>query len=289
MKSKTKSLSVIFFIYLFVVSFGVGLFLYLDQMTLISRLLIADLSMTLLIWISSLIIKNASVYDPYWSVIPPLMILGVILYLNQTLSLSVILLFSGIFVWGVRLTYNWLNRWTNFKEVDWRYKKIYEKSPKLYFLTNLLAIQLFPTMIVFIQLIAATHFIKLSPQMNLTIWIGFVMMILAAIIQLIADQQMEAFKKRTVNQKQCIEEGLWKYSRHPNYFGEITLWWGLYVMYFGATLKIDFYIIPPILMMFLFLFISIPWMEKKIIKTRPEYKDYQKNVSMLIPFFRLHK
>ncbi len=289
MNTRNKSLIAMLFIYVFVVAIGTFLFLMLDQMSLIPRLLIADLAMTMITWIISLILKNASVYDPYWSVVPPLMILGVILFLNQTFSLSTFLLFTGVLIWGVRLTYNWLMRWTNFHDVDWRYNKIQDKSPKLYFLTNLLAIQLFPTLIVFIQLIVATKFIEQNPITNLVIWIGFVMMVFAAIIQFVADQQMKNFKKRTLNQKLCIEEGLWKYSRHPNYFGEITLWWGIYVMYFGTTMKVDLYIIPAILMTLMFLFVSIPWMEKKIIKTRPEYKDYQKNVSMLIPFLRYHK
>ena len=289
MNTRTKSLIIMTVIYLFILTAGVFIFLRLDQFSLVPRLLIADLSMTLITWIISLFIKNASVYDPYWSVIPPLMVLGVIYYVNQTVSLSTFLLFIGLFVWGVRLTYNWMIGWTSFHEVDWRYNKIYEKSPKLYFLTNLFAIQLFPTLIVFIQLIAATIFIQMQPGMNLIIWIGFLMMIFAAVIQFVSDQQMKRFKERTKNQKVCIDEGLWKYSRHPNYFGEITLWWGLYIMYFGAVQKIDVYIIAPILMTMLFLFISIPWMEKKILKTRPEYKDYQMNVSMLIPFFRHQK
>jgi len=289
MNTRTKSLIIMTVIYLFILTAGVFIFLRLEQFSLVPRLLIADLSMTLITWVISLFIKNASVYDPYWSVIPPLMVLGVIYYINQTVSLSTFLLFIGLFVWGVRLTYNWMIRWTSFHEVDWRYNKIYEKSPKLYFLTNLFGIQVFPTMIVFIQLIAATIFVQLQPATNIIIWIGFVMMLSAAVIQFVADQQMKNFKMKVQNQKACINEGLWKYSRHPNYFGEITLWWGLYIMYFGAIQKVDIYIIPPILMTMMFLFISIPWMERKIIATRPEYKEYQKNVSMLIPFLKHQK
>jgi len=273
-----------FIIYAFIIVVGVAVFILLPQLSLIYRLLVADVIMTLVTWILSLILRNASVYDPYWSVIPPAIILGVIIFLNKPAILSIILLFSGLLIWSIRLTYNWATRWTDFNEVDWRYQLMRKKSPKLYFLTNLFGIQLFPTLIVFIQLIAATKFISMSPSMNIFIWIGFILMVGAATIQFFADQQMKEFKEKHRGQKKCIEEGLWKYSRHPNYFGEITLWWGLYIMYFGSTMKFDIYLFAPMMMTALFLFVSIPWMEKKILTTRPEYKDYQQRVSMLIPF-----
>ncbi|MBU1094642.1 MAG: DUF1295 domain-containing protein [Firmicutes bacterium] len=284
MTHKNKSLLIMFIIYAFIIVVGVAVFILLPQLSLIYRLLVADVIMTLVTWILSLILRNASVYDPYWSVIPPAIILGVIIFLNKPAILSIILLFSGLLIWSIRLTYNWATRWTDFNEVDWRYQLMRKKSPKLYFLTNLFGIQLFPTLIVFIQLIAATKFISMSPSMNIFIWIGFILMVGAATIQFFADQQMKEFKEKHRGQKKCIEEGLWKYSRHPNYFGEITLWWGLYIMYFGSTMKFDIYLFAPMMMTALFLFVSIPWMEKKILTTRPEYKDYQQRVSMLIPF-----
>ncbi|PKK94006.1 MAG: hypothetical protein CVV61_01845, partial [Tenericutes bacterium HGW-Tenericutes-6] len=166
------------------------------------------------------------------------------------------------------------------------YEKIKKVAPKIYPLSNLLAIQIFPTIIVFIQLIGALRFIEENPSLNWIILTGGIMIILAAAIQLIADEQMKRFKKAHQGLKLCIEEGLWKYSRHPNYFGEVLVWWGVYLFYLGTFRVLDLIILAPIAMTGLFLFISIPWMEKKILETRPEYKYYQKRVSMLIPFFR---
>ncbi|MFH0767091.1 MAG: DUF1295 domain-containing protein [Bacillota bacterium] len=286
MKKRYMTLIGIMVIYIFVLAIGILAFYLLDSLSLIYRLLFSDVIMTLITWIVSLFLRNASIYDPYWSVIPPVIILGVIIFLNKTFIVSIALLFTGLLIWSIRLTYNWVSHWTDFTEIDWRYKLIQSKAPKLYFLTNLLAIQLFPTLIVFLQLIGATYLIVLEPSMNIIIWIGFSLMVTAAVVQFLADQQMKEFKERTKGQKLCIEEGLWKYSRHPNYFGEVTFWWGLYLMYFGSVMKIDLLLFAPIAMTALFLFVSIPWMEKKIITTRPDYKEYQKRVSMLIPFFR---
>jgi len=286
MSKKYQSMIVLCFLYLSSIFVGITIFLNLESLSLVLRLLVADIGATLVIWVFSLIIKNASAYDPYWSVIPPVMLILLFFYLGLSYSFPIYLMIAGLSVWSLRLTYNWAKNWNGFKEQDWRYTIMYQKSPKLFFLSNLFGIQLFPTLIVFIQLIGAVYFMSIDPSLTIFTWIGFMVMVTAAVIQWIADGQMRQFKERTKGQKLCIEEGLWKYSRHPNYFGEVMVWWGLYMIYFGSILIIDILILAPIAMTSLFLFISIPWMEKKIIQTRPEYKEYQKRVSKLIPFFR---
>lgn len=286
MSKKYQSMIVLGILYLVSILIGVLVFLNLDSLSLILRLLIADLAATLVVWIFSLVIKNASAYDPYWSVIPPVMLILLFFHLGLSSSFPIYLMIAGLSVWSLRLTYNWAKNWNGFNEQDWRYTIMYQKSPKLFFLTNLFGIQIFPTLIVFIQLIGAVYFMSADPSLTIFTWIGFTIMVAAAITQLIADGQMRQFKERTKGQKLCIEEGLWKYSRHPNYFGEVMVWWGLYVIYFGSVMKLDLLLLAPIAMTSLFIFVSIPWMEKKIIQTRPEYKEYQKRVSKLIPFFR---
>ena len=285
MKRRGFSFFIIGLIYIVSISVGVITFLIFEDLPDIARFFVADVFATLVIYVCSLILKNASLYDPYWSVIPPLLLVGAAVY-YQTSSLSVILVILSLSIWAIRLTYNWANLWQGFDEIDWRYEEMKQKAPKLYLLTNLFGIQLFPTSIVFVQLILAILFIEKHPTINLLTLIGSLVIVIAALIQFIADEQMKRFKKRTKGEKKCIEEGLWKYSRHPNYFGEVMVWWGIYLIYLSMAKRLDFMIISPTMMTSLFLFISIPWMERKIIRTRPEYADYQKRVSMLIPFFR---
>jgi len=286
MNNKTTSVLIILIIYALTIFIGFTFYQLVDFQNVILKLLLTNLVMTFIIWLISLFLRNASLYDPYWSLVPPVLLMFVLIDQNLELNFSIYLLMFSISFWSIRLTHNWALNWQGFDHIDWRYLKIRDKAPKLYFLTNLLAIQLFPTMIVFIQLIAAVHFINLKPNFNFIILIGSIIIIISAIIQFISDSQMRSFKKRIQDKNLCIEEGLWKYSRHPNYFGEVMVWWGLYIIYVGAIQKIDYLIISPILMTSLFLFVSIPWMEKKIISTRPMYLDYQKRVSMLVPFFR---
>ncbi len=287
MKNKLGSLFLIFVMYIFAVS--IGAVVYFASASLLNnpiwQMLLADIAGTFVIWGLGLLFRNASTYDPYWSIIPPVMLLGWTLVLKIQLTFPIALLFLGILVWAVRLTYNWVINWKDLEYQDWRYSMIKKNNPKIWFLSNLFGINLMPTIIVFIQMIGAYKFLVASPSFNILILLGFVMTLGAALIQFIADKQMLAFRMEHNEKKSCINEGLWKYSRHPNYFGEVLVWWGVWMMYFGASGKIDFMVISPILMTALFLFISIPMMEKKIIQSRPEYLEYKRHVSVLVPFF----
>lgn len=286
MSKKNRDLLIVGLLYIIAMVLAGVIFFVFEDFSLITRLFLADIAAMLFIYIMSLLLNNASLYDPYWSVIPPIFIIFVFYYHNLTLNLPYFLMMLAISFWALRLTLNWVKGWHGLNEVDWRYLMIRDKAPKLYFLTNFLAIQLFPTLIVFIQILVGIHIFEFAATLNLVFMIGFMMVVIATIIQYISDEQMRKFRKNNQKDKKCIDEGLWRYTRHPNYFGEVMVWWGLYVMYVGIAKQLDLYILAPIAMSMLFIFISIPMMEKKILKTRPEYKLYQEQVSMIIPFFR---
>ncbi|MBU1145291.1 MAG: DUF1295 domain-containing protein [Firmicutes bacterium] len=288
-----KNYSIIIMISIYLIALILGAFSFYICGLIVSNILfqtiVFEVIATLVVWGFGLLFKNASTYDPYWSVIPPIIILSWIFILKSSLTIGVLLLVISIFVWGIRLTYNWYINWQDLTKEDWRYQMIKEKAPKVWFLSNLFGINLMPTTIVFIQLIGAYSFLKLGPQLNYIIVLGFIMSLSASVIQFISDKQMRAFRLSNIDKKKCINEGLWSVSRHPNYFGEVLMWWGLWVMYFGAFRSIDLMLVAPILMNALFLFISIPMMEKKILISRPEYSDYQQKVSILLPFFPKRK
>ncbi len=283
MSKKSQSILLIAIIYLVGAILSSYVFLILP-MQLIPALLVADVFYTLFIYGCSIILKNASLYDPYWSVIPPLMLILVAIYVDRAVSMGVVFMIFGISFWSIRLTYNWAKHWTDFSHLDWRYENFKSQHPKIYWLINLFGIQLVPTLIVFLQLVLGVYVIVANPTLNILTIIGTLLMVVAAVIQFIADAQMDTFKEANKGKKRCIDEGLWRYSRHPNYFGEIAVWWSLYLIYLSVY-GLDLWVISPIIMTALFWFISIPMMENKILQTRPEYADYQATVSKLV-FFR---
>ncbi len=287
MTKRMQSFIILTLIYLFTIIIGVTLFLILPIDNLTFRLLIADIIMTVIIWIFSMMLKNSSVYDPYWSVIPPILLILLMIYLDN-FQTNMFLLLIGLLVWSIRLTYNWAKLWKDFSEQDWRYNAIKDKNPKLFFLSSLFGIHLVPTLFVFAQLANVAELSQMDHQAGLLSLIGAVIILSAVLLQYVADTQMQNFKKKNAGQKLIIREGVWKYSRHPNYLGEILVWWAVWLFYVDAA-GIDLFIIGPILMTLMFLFISIPMMEKKMIKSRPEYVQYQKETPMLIPFLKIGK
>lgn len=282
MKKKTMLLIIlgIYLLSFLVALYGASFFI----LPLWQSVLLIDVFMTLLIYLFSLLLKNASLYDPYWSVIPPVLLLYYMVQTNSFTTLNILVL-TLVSIWATRLTVNWAIEFESFKKQDWRYDLIKKKSKKLYPIANLFGIQLMPTLMVYAQIYVGIQLMSLNEEISLYHVMPSLVMLGAVYIQHISDLQMRTFRKNK-NKSGVIDIGLWQYSRHPNYFGEIMVWVGLYGFYFLSTLSIDETIVAPILMISLFMFISIPMMEKKILSTRPLYKQYQKEVSMLIPWFK---
>lgn len=287
--SKKQSGLFILIVYALTMALGIGIIAFGNQQawTPIMTMLIADIVMTIVIYLLGLVIKNASLYDPYWSVIPLyIIIVWYLLYVDR-LSINHVLLLLAVLTWAVRLTYNWWKNWEGFDKQDWRYDMLKNKNHRFYPLTNLFGIHMLPTLIVFIQMINVYGQLN-ETGINLVFIIGFVFSMAAPVIQFVADKQMFDFRLNRKDDEQIINVGLWRFSRHPNYFGELLFWVGIYVMYLSFQMQVDLYIIFPILMIALFVFISVPMMEKKI-QDRPGYDVYKENVSMIVPFFNKNK
>ena len=282
--SKKQSGLVILIIYLFTMTVGIVTYVIGKSLSLspITAMFVADVLMTLIIYFLGNLLNNASLYDPYWSVLPPFIIL---LWGIDTASIGLfhaILLLFVLIVWAVRLTYNWWINWQGFQKQDWRYDLLKEKNEKLYPLTNLMGIHMIPTIVVYFQLVVAYQ-IMTKASINAGYVIGAIIALIAPIIQFVADKQMYEFRFDKETKSSVINTGIWRFSRHPNYFGELLFWVAIYLMYLFGSGKFDLYVIAPIAMIALFVFISVPMMEKKLID-RPGYESYKKNVSMLIPF-----
>ena len=285
--SKKSSLIIVLLCYLTAIGLGIVYLCYftIDKSDLLIDLFIADLIATVIIYIFSLIFKNASLYDPYWSVIPPFLLIYWALQIPDLNYFNFYLLLFSVLFWAIRLTFNWIRGWKGLNQEDWRYIDLKNKSGRFYPLVNFLGIHFFPTVIVFVCCIPFKYAIE-STETSLYIYIGFIISFIGVMYEIISDQQLFNFKRN--NPGKIIESGLWKYSRHPNYYGEILFWWGIFL--YGVN--VDNYILLimwPISMTVMFLYVSIPWIEEKILLTRPDYKNYQKNVNILFPEITLVK
>jgi len=256
-----------------------------EGMELWLRIGIADVVATVIIFLTSVLTKNSSMYDPYWSVIP-IIILGYLFVINGTPinNPRVILASLVVLYWGIRLTNNWLITWPGLNHEDWRYKKLSSDTGAFYWPVSFLGIHLFPTILVFLGCLTLIPIFSSDAATTWTDGLGFLVSLTAIEIERRADNQLRAFRANPANGKVC-NVGLWKYSRHPNYFGEITFWGGLFIMAYGANPAENLiYGIGFMSMVVLFVFVSIPMMEKRQI-SKPGYAEYRNQVSMLVPWF----
>lgn len=269
--SRTKSL--LFTVLVYVTGFilfwlSTTYFLSTGEHILIATLY-GDVLFTIYVFIFSRSINNSSLYDPYWSLVPPVLLVYWMIYFERFTNLDIVVLI-GVLVWAIRLTRNWWIDFTGFSHEDFRYKSFRKKFGRAYWLISFLGIHLFPTLIVFISSIPAYYIFNNTIDHNVLLIFGFIVMIVAAVIQFISDHQRRMFKKEL--NKGSLKEGLWKYSRHPNYFGEVLFWIGLFI----SGLSIGIYLetsIGAIGMLLLFNLYSVPAMEKKLLLNKPDYQE----------------
>lgn len=286
MTKKQKALIEITIIYLFVGLIGWATFLYFQNKEIVLRFIYADLSMTIATYLFSIIKKNSSVYDAYWSLIPFYFILIWYFYFGGN-EWNIYQWTSVIVVsfWSWRLTYSWARGWPGWKHEDWRYVDFRKQFGKFFQPINFLAIHLYPTFIVFLGMWGLFWVFNFGEIENVMFfYFGAFLSVLGTIFELFADKELDRFRKRENKKKEDIlRSGIWAYSRNPNYLGEILFWFGLFSMglAFGAP---PYTIVGAVGMLLMFLFASIPMKDKQMKKNRPEaFTKYKKEVPKLIP------
>ena len=280
--NKFNSLVVVFFSYFLALFFAYKTISFFLDYHILIQVLIADIAATVIIYLSSVVFKNSSINDPYSSVIP----LFIFIYLFIVMSLSnfnpsITLIFVNVLFWSIRLTNNWIKNWEGMSSEDWRYIDMRNYSGKYFELSNFFGIHLFPTIIVFVCCIPI--YFVCTPDYSFSIYaiIGFFISLLGVFYEIVSDYQLYNFRSDNDKKDKIINTGLWKYSRHPNYWGEILFWWGLYI--YVIDVAPIYMILAPISMTLMFVYVSIPWIEHKILRTRPQYEEYAKNTDFLIP------
>lgn len=286
--SKMKSILIILLIYLMATLLGIYVFNTLDNYSILLRLFGADVAATILVWVFSVILKNSSVYDPYWSVLP-LVLFALLIAYEKSYNLTAFILFVPVCYWSLRLTANWGIMFDNLNVQDWRYDKYKMDYPRFWPLINFAGIQLMPTVIVFLAIIpgiimVVPEYFGFTPELNVFTILAMLLSVTGPTLQLFADIQRYKFAKK--NRGKVCDIGLWKYSRHPNYLGEILMWWGVFFMLLSLDLSFWWTGVGAFLNNLLFVFISIPLMEKRQIKNKPDYTDYKKETGRLIPKFK---
>ena len=236
---------------------------------------------TLFIFIFSTILKDVSVYDPYWSVAPPIMLLAVMLKYNIW-TLNAFILMALFLLWSTRLTLNWYYTYPGLGHEDWRYAQYREKcSPFLFHVISFVGLHFVPTIVVWLGFVSALLAIRVKGFAPACLF-GAAVMIAAVLLEYTADQAIHKFLREHRGEHKTCNISVWKYSRHPNYLGEMSFWTGLW-LYFVACRPADWYLgLGFLSIIILFLTVSIPMMERHNAERRVDYAEYKEKTSMLL-------
>lgn len=231
-------------------------------------------------WLISLAKRDVSIVDSFWSLF---FLAGVLVYAwyATTLGSRATLLLVLVSLWALRLA-GYLT-WRNWGEPeDRRYQAIRVRNQpgfewkSLYLVFGLQALLAAIIIAPLLAGMGGNHALNFLDLAGLALWvIGFG-------FETVGDWQLARFKSRPANRRQVLDRGLWRYTRHPNYFGEATLWWGYYLI--AAAAGGWWTIFAPLLMTYLLLRISgVSLLEQDIHERRPDYRDYIKRTNAFLP------
>ncbi len=276
-KKKIHDLLIILLIYLlaFLIAYLPCIFLT----SIMAKLFVFDSVATVVVFLFSVLLRNSSVYDAYWSLTPGVMIIW--LFAAEKALSSMHLLFLAVFLlWSLRLTLNWVAVFTDFSYEDWRYRKYRAETPRLFWpLVNFFGIHYMPTLVVFAGMLPL--FSISETAIGVMAIPGMLVMLFGIALEFYADRQMHRFLDSKKSGEVCTA-GLWKYSRHPNYLGEIAFWCGVYLAMLPYDISHWRYGIGCLSVCVLFNVVSIPLMEKRQLSRRPAYMEYRQRTSRLL-------
>jgi steroid 5-alpha reductase family enzyme len=238
-----------------------------------------------LLWLVSLRRRDASIIDAFWG--PGFAIItGVALLLTPAPTGHAVLLTGMTALWALRLGFHLLRRNLAQGE-DRRYRAMREAGGPGWPVRSYGTVFLLQGLLMWLISLPLQLAIGLSPAGALShplTLAGAALFLFGFIFEAVADTQMWRFKQNPANQGRVMNRGLWRYSRHPNYFGEACVWWGLYLAACPSPWA-PWCIFSPLLVTFLLTRVSgVPLAERNMRDTRPEYRDYAERTSTFIPW-----
>lgn len=242
------------------------------------------LIMMIMLWIISVIVRNVSIVDLFWGLG---FVITSIFYYHQTdgFHLRKVILLILVSIWGLRLSI--YLAWRNSgRGEDFRYREFRRKYGKGYWWISFF--QTFLLQGVLMWLISApllgAQFYNRNSALSIIDFLGIGFFIVGFIFETFGDFQLAVFKSKPENKGKVLNTGLWKYTRHPNYFGDAAVWWGFGFICLAAGSL--FPVLGSILMTALIIKVSgVALLEKSLKDKKPEYAEYIRKTSAFIPWF----
>lgn len=240
----------------------------------------------LLLWILSIYLKNVSIVDVFWG-FGFVIVNAVYFFYQDVFYTRHIILLVLVTLWGLRLTIYLAYRNIG-KDEDFRYQEFRRKyGPKRYWWVSFFQVFLLQgALILIVSLpLLGTLFQTQSNQLSWIDFLAILVWVIGFIFESVGDYQLTKFKNNPSNKGKVLNTGLWKYTRHPNYFGDAAVWWsyGLFCLSSG----IYWPILGSVAMTFLIIKISgVSLLEESLKDKKPEYQNYMRQTSSFFPWFQ---
>jgi len=239
--------------------------------------LIASLILSSFVWLISVYKRDVSIVDSAWSL---LFVAASIAYLNE-MDFREWLIFSLLLVWATRLCLHITIRAWGENE-DHRYQDIRKRYSPGFAFKSLFIIFVFQAVLAWIITLPLHIAFTQSHEVGILTIIATVIVVFGITFESIADWQLFRFKSNKESKQQVLDQGLWRYSRHPNYFGEAVVWWGFSL--FAIEAGYWYALVSPILLTFLLLrFSGVSLLESTITERRPAYRKYIETTNAFLP------
>lgn len=236
------------------------------------------------LWVVSLIRKDASIVDSFWGL--GFVVSSVVYFIFSSGFIGrKILILAIVAVWGLRLSF-YIYRRNSGRPEDPRYQAMRAKRGAAFWWFSYVQVFLLQGVLMWIVSVclAAAHNGMAADRFTAWDIVGLVVWVIGFVFESVGDWQLARFKRNPENRGRVMDRGLWRYTRHPNYFGEVTMWWGNFLIAVAAGGWWSFF--SPILMTLLILRVSgVTLLEKHQTQTKPGYQEYIETTSAFIPWF----
>jgi steroid 5-alpha reductase family enzyme len=247
---------------------------------LIPAALVIIIYMTL-VFLLALVLKDNSIVDIFWG-LGFIVITAYSLWQADDIDLKKILVSSLVLVWGLRLSVHIFHR-NHGRGEDFRYAN-WRRTWKYFVLRSFFQVFMLQGFFMLIIALPVLHINYGTPvDFGMIDFAGLLIFLAGFIFEAVGDAQLAAFRRDSSNTGKIITTGLWKYTRHPNYFGEALLWWGIWLM---AVPVVDgiYTVLSPITITLLLRYVSgVPMLEKKY-EGRADWEEYKRRTPVFVPF-----
>jgi steroid 5-alpha reductase family enzyme len=253
-------------------------------LTVMSITLAATAGLMLGVWLLSLVKKDASIVDTFWG-LGFVLIAGVCCAIGEGYEPRRILITALTAAWGLRLASHifWRNKG---KGEDFRYRAMRARHGKRFPVVSLYSVFAVQGLLMWLISLPLQFGETSREPASITRldWAGAIVWLIGFGFESIGDLQLARFKAESKNKGKVMDRGLWRYTRHPNYFGDALLWWGFFLIALNTTSGV-WTVISPVIMTGLLMKVSgVALLEKTLIKTKPEYRDYVRRTNSFFPW-----